>query len=90
MECTNLELVDPSDISLTVSEDGAVEVPEVGSEVALCHKLPGLRHPVLWRGDGAASHDQEIRALVTGQPRTFGRHSGIMITFRANPPRSLT
>ena len=81
---------DISDIILTVSEDGAVEEPEVRPEVALCHQLPDLRHPVLWRGDGPAGHDQEVRALVTGQPRTFGRHSGVMITFRANPPRSLT
>ena len=74
-----------------MSEDGALEVPEVRAEVALCHQLPDLRHPVLWRGDGPAGHDQEVRALVTGeQRRTFGRQSGIMITFRAAPPRSLT
>ena len=73
-----------------MSEDGALEVPEVRAEVALCHQLPDLRHPVLWRGDGPAGHDQEVRALVTGQRITFERHSVLMITFRAAPPRSLT
>ena len=73
-----------------MSEDGGVENLEVAAEVAVCHQLPDLRDPVLWRGDGPAGDAQEVRALVTGERRTFGRHPGVMITFRANPPSSLT
>ena len=73
-----------------MSEDGAVEELEVEAEVAVCHQLPHLRDLVLWRGDGPAGDAQEVRALVTGEQRTFGRHPGVMITFRANPPSSLT
>ena len=61
-----------------MSEDGAVEEPEVAAEVAVRHQLPDLRDPVLWRGDGPAGHAQEVRALVTGEQRTFGRHPGVM------------
>ena len=50
-----------------MSEDGTVEDTEVAAEVAVCHQLPHLRDPVLWRGDGPAGDAQEVRALVTGE-----------------------
>ena len=71
--------------------DGDDEVPQGGSPLPLRLQLPLLRLSVLWRRGGAAARHQEVPALVTGQ---LSWHAGdillAMITFRTNPPRSLT
>ena len=79
---------------ILTGRDGCDEVPQVpqgGSPLPLRLQLPLLRLSVLWRRGGAAARHQEVPALVTGQ---LSWHAGdillAMITFRTNPPRSLT